>query len=51
MLGTLQDEQARLKAEYDRMEVCTAMYLHAPHTLSKRFLMLTWASAWSGLPE
>ena len=22
MLGTLQDEQARLKAEYDRMEVC-----------------------------
>ena len=40
MLGTLQDEQARLKAEYDRMEVCTAMYSHTPHPLLKHSLTL-----------
>ena len=33
MLGTLQDEQARLKAEYDRMEVCTVP-ASCPHWLA-----------------
>ena len=34
MLGTLQDEQARLKAEYDRMEVCRATCLQVAHPVS-----------------
>lgn len=48
MLGTLQDEQARLKAEYDRMEVCQAMCLHIHHTLFKHPLKFPQASTWSG---
>ncbi len=41
MLGTLQDEQARLKAEYDRMEVCIVTCLQLTHPLSGQSLSLS----------